>query len=67
MNHNLEKMLFILNPENKWHRLLRRALAMGAFAFVAVLIKSNIPNMPEMFVPIAVAIIAAIDKYTRNS
>ena len=66
MNHNIDKMLFFLSPENKWHRLLRRALAVGFFTSVAVFIKSIIPDVPLLWVPILTGILAAIDKLTRN-
>jgi len=60
------KMLLLLNPENKWHRVIRRAIVIGVLSAVAVLLNSWIEVAPIYIVPVITAILAAIDKSTRK-
>ena len=59
-------MLFLLNPTNKYHRILRRGLVIGVLTFVAVIFKEYMTMAPEVLIPILTAVGAAIDKASRE-
>jgi len=59
-------MLIFLNSEKKWHRITRRAIVMGVLSAVAVILTALLDIAPIYSVPVIVAILAAIDKYTRK-
>lgn len=60
-------MLFFLNSENKWHRLLRRGLVMGVFAFVAIVLEETLhwADTPVYLIPLITALLAMVDKARR--
>lgn len=58
-------MLFILNPKNPLHRVLRRGLVMGAFAFFGVVLTSALELAPAYTV-LWTALGATLDKMSRE-
>ena len=58
-------MLFLLNPANPFHRIIRRGLVMGVFAFVGVVLSSMMELMPA-YAGIFTALLAFIDKASRE-
>ncbi len=56
------KMLFILNPENKWHRIIRRAIVVGVLSLGAVLINGFAEQAPAIWIPALTALGVAVDK-----
>lgn len=60
-------MLFILDPKNKYHRILRRAIIVGVLSLVAVLINEFADQAPGIAIPIITAIGVAIDKIISES
>ena len=59
-------MLLFLNPENKYHRVLRRGIVVGLLVIVSMLIGAYLPEAPEYSIPVLTAILAMIDKLTRE-
>jgi len=60
-------MLFFLDSKHLWARVLRRALVVGIFAFVSVVVKEAlIPSAPSVFAPVLTAGLAALDKWIRD-
>jgi len=61
-------MLWVLNPENKAHRILRRGIAVGVFTAIATILRDIelMTLIPYIWQPLAVAIttglLAMIDK-----
>ncbi len=64
---NLIYGTFVFNPENPYHRAIRRAVMMGVIVLIAELVKGVVPIAPEYSIPIIAAIGAAIDKYLRDN
>jgi len=64
------KLLGILDPSKKVNRVARRVIAIGVFTGLSALIVSLIPDIPGNFspylVPVLTAILAGIDKITRE-
>jgi len=60
------KMLLILNKENRWHRIIRRAVVIGVLTALSVFLKSLTELVPLYLIPVATALLAAIDKYSRE-
>lgn len=56
-------MLFILNSENKYHRILRRGIVVGALTFFSVMIYDYIRIAPETIIPLLSVIGVMIDKF----
>lgn len=66
----MTKMLGFLNAEKPIHRVIRRGIVVGFFTFLAIVIQQIIEGqagfiVPDIYVPILVAILAALDKATR--
>ncbi len=59
-------MLWILNPEKKWQRTIRRAVVVGVLTAVAVSINAWIGSAPLVIIPILTAVLAGIDKFVRD-
>ena len=57
-----KKMLFFLNSENPYHRILRRAIVIAGYTLLSVVIWDSMMFMPEWAIPIMVAVGAMIDK-----
>ena len=60
------KLLFILNPEKKWARVLRRAVMVGVVSFLGVLLNVYLEVAPAYVVPVVAALLAAGDKFLRD-
>jgi len=58
--------LGILKPDNKLHRIIRRAVMAGLIVAVAELVKGIVPLSPEYAVPLIAAVGMAVDKYLRE-
>ena len=58
--------LGILKPDNKLHRIIRRAVMAGLIVAVAELVKGIVPLSPEYAVPLIAAVGMAADKYLRE-
>lgn len=62
----MKKLLLVLNPENKYARVLRRAVVVGVLSLLAVLLNAYLDVAPALLVPIITALLAAADKYIRD-
>ena len=60
------KLLGFLNPKSPFNRILRRAIVIGVLAFIAVILNAWVGTAPAILVPIITAILAALDKTTRE-
>lgn len=61
-----KKVLFFLDASKPYNRILRRAVVIGFLSFIVVGIKSLIPQLPEAYMPILVAVLAALEKAIRE-
>lgn len=60
-------MLLILNPKNALHRVIRRGIVIGVITFLTILLKEALlPNIPEIWSPLIIALLAALDKASRE-
>ena len=67
INNKMEnKMLYFLNPANKYHRILRRGIVIGALTFLSTIGLGVIETNPEM-IPIMTAIFAILDKFISEA
>ncbi len=57
----------IFDPDNAYHRAIRRAVMMGVIVLIAELVKGVLPIAPEYAVPLIAAVGALLDKYLRDS
>ena len=62
----MKKMLFVLSPEKKWQRTLRRAIVVGVLTAIAVLLNAWLGCAPIILIPVITAVLAAIDKFVRD-
>jgi hypothetical protein len=62
----MKKLLLVLNPEKKWARVLRREVVVGVLTFVAVLLNAYLEVAPALLVPVATAVLVALDKGIRE-
>jgi len=61
-----KKVLFFLNANSKVARILRRGIVIGIFAFISCSLQQYIPIAPIWATSILTAILAAIDKASRD-
>ena len=59
-------MLFILNEKNKYHRILRRGIVIGVLVIISMMLEVYMPSAPGLIVPILTAVLAMLDKLTRE-
>jgi len=55
-----------LPSDKKWARIVRRAVVSGVLCLLVVVIKETMPLVPEIYIPIATAILIATDKALRE-
>lgn len=60
------KLLYFLDSDKKYNRIIRRAVVVGILSAVAVVLNSVVDIAPIYTVPIITAILAAIDKCLRK-
>ncbi len=64
-------MLLFLNPENSFHRIIRRGIVVGFFTFLSIVIQQVIEGqagfvVPDIYVPLFTALLAVLDKAMRK-
>ena len=61
------KMLLFLNSDSLWQRVLRRAIVIGFFTLVSIVVREAlIPAAPTIWIPILTAVLSALDKFIRE-
>lgn len=66
----MNRLLFILDPEKPLNRIIRRGVVVGFLTLLAVILQQVIEGqagfvVPDIYVPILVALLAALDKCRR--
>lgn len=59
-------MLIFLNEHNKYHRILRRGIVIGALTCMSVILYDSMIFAPEWIIPVLAAIGAMLDKSLRE-
>lgn len=60
------KLLYFLDSEKKYNRVIRRAVVVGILSAVAVILTALVDVAPIYTIPVLTAVLAGIDKYLRK-